>query len=116
MIQFMKGADHMVREIVADVAGTYASNPTAQVSLTPIEADKYVSKDAKSRAWRTVVVGLGIDVATALVIVLLPLVSSVEWTDTYWITLASLAGKSVVQSVIAYFFRLLVKPKVGVQV
>lgn len=106
----------MAREIVADVAGTYPSNQTAQVSLTQREADNYVNKDAKNRAWRTVAAGLAIDVATALVIVLLPLVSSVEWTDTYWITLASLAGKSVVQSVIAYFFRLLVKPKVGVQV
>lgn len=101
---------------LVDVAGMYPSNQTATVAVTPKEAAAYTDKDAKSRAWRTVVVGLGIDVATALVIVLLPLVSSIEWTDTYWITLASLAGKSVVQSIIAYFFRLLVKPKVGVQI
>ena len=99
-----------------DVAGLSPLNKTAEVAVTPMEADRYVDKDAKSRAWRTVVVGLGIDVATALVIVLLPLVSSIEWTPAYWITLASLAGKSIVQSIVAYFFRLLVKPKVGVQV
>jgi hypothetical protein len=105
-----------VRTETLDVAGLSPLNQTATVSVTPREADAYRAAEAKSRAWRTVVVGLGIDVATALVIVLLPLVSSVEWTETYWITLGSLAAKSVLQSVVAYFFRLLVKPKVGLQV
>jgi hypothetical protein len=101
---------------LVDVAGLYPTNQTAEVAVTPKEAASYVNGDAKSRAWRTVVVGLGIDVATALVIVLLPAVSSIEWTETYWVTLGSLAGKSLVQAVVAYFFRLLVKPKVGVQI
>lgn len=101
---------------LVDVAGLYPSNPTAEVSVTDKEAGQYVQKDAKNRAWRSVLVGLGIDVATALVIVLLPLVSSIEWTETYWITLASLGGKSIVQAVVSYFFRMFVKPKVGVQV
>lgn len=102
--------------VVADVAGTYPTNRTASVSMTEREADRYRVAEAKNRAWRTLLVALGIDVATALVIVLLPAVSSIEWTPAYWVTLGSLAGKSAVQSIVAYFFRLLVKPKVGVQV
>lgn len=101
---------------VVDVAGLSPINDTAQVVVQPHEAATYTDRDAKNRAWRTVVVGLGIDVATALVIVLLPLVSSIEWTPAYWLWLASLAGKSIVQPIVSYFFRLLVKPKVGVQV
>lgn len=106
----------MTRTRTLDVAGLSPFNVTADVAVTPAEAGTYRDKDAKSRAWRTVMVGLGIDVATGLVLVLLPLVSSIEWTQTYWITLGSLAAKSVVQAIVSYFFRLLVKPKVGLQV
>jgi hypothetical protein len=98
------------------VAGLSLANTTANVRVNSTEANNYVIRDARSRALRTVAVGLGIDVATALLLVLIPLVSNIEWTNTYWIALASLAAKSVVQAMVSYFFRLIVKPKVGVQV
>lgn len=106
----------MARTRTLDVAGLSPLNVTAEVNVTPTEETNYRQDDAKSRAWRTVMVGLGIDVATGLVLVLLPLVSNIEWTEAYWITLGSLAAKSVLQAVVSYFFRLLVKPKVGLQV
>jgi hypothetical protein len=68
------------------------------------------ARDASIRAFRTFVQGLGIDVAIAVVIVLLPVVSNVEWTRLYWLTVAGLVGKTVVMAVVSYAARRLVPP------
>lgn len=70
-----------------------------------------VQADARNRAWRTLVQGLGYDVATAVVLVLVATVGDLQWTRAYWITLGLAVAKSAVLSGVAYFARLLVKPK-----
>lgn len=67
-------------------------------------------KDARDRAVRTFLWGLMIDVATAMVIILLPAFSNIEWTSTYWLALGSLLAKSVLVSIVSYFGRFLIKP------
>jgi hypothetical protein len=69
-----------------------------------------VQTDAKNRSWRTLIQGLGIDVATALFLVLAAAVTNIEWTKQYWWTLLLLAGKSIIQAIVSYFVRLLVPP------
>ena len=66
--------------------------------------------DARNRAWRTLLQGLGIDVAAALVVVLTPALTTVEWTPVYWTTLGLLAAKSIVQAVVAFVARKVVPP------
>lgn len=67
-------------------------------------------KDARDRAVRTFLWGLLIDVGTAIVVILLPAFSNIEWTKVYWLTLLGLLGKSVLSAVVAYFARFLIKP------
>lgn len=66
--------------------------------------------DARNRAWRTLIQGLGIDIAAALVLVLAPALSSVEWTPTFWKALGLIAAKSVLQAVVAFVARKVVPP------
>lgn len=66
--------------------------------------------DARNRAWRTLLQGLGIDVAVAVVAVLTPLLTNIEWTQAFWLGVAGLVGKSVVQAVVAYVARKVVPP------
>lgn len=66
--------------------------------------------DARNRAWRTLLQGLGIDIVVALVAVLTPLLTDVEWTAAFWTGVAALAGKSVVQAVVAFVARKVVPP------
>lgn len=74
-----------------------------------------VRVDARSRAWRTLVTGLGVDVVAAVVVVLLANVGVIEWTANYWLGLASLAGKSAIMAVLSYAARRLIPPSlVGV--
>ncbi len=71
-----------------------------------------VQADARNRAWRTLLQGLGYDVATAVVLVLVVTVGDLQWTRAYWLTVGLAVAKSVVVSAVSYFARLLVKPKV----
>lgn len=66
--------------------------------------------DARNRAWRTLLQGLGIDVAAALVLVLTPALSNVEWTAGWWTAVGALAAKSVLQAVVAFVARKVVPP------
>lgn len=66
--------------------------------------------DARNRAWRTLMQGLLIDVAAALVLVLTPALTTVEWTPAFWAGVAALAGKSVLQAVVAFVARKVVPP------
>ncbi len=78
--------------------------------ITPV---KSVTADAKDRAVRTFIQGLAIDVLTALVLAVAPLLLSNDFafTAAYWIIIGTSASKSVVQSVAAYFMRKFVSPK-----
>ncbi len=69
-----------------------------------------VTADAKDRTIRTVLQGLAIDVSVAVVLVLAVAFTTIEWTQTYWVALGLSLGRTVLQSVVAYFFRLLVPP------
>ncbi len=66
--------------------------------------------DARNRAWRTLLQGLGIDVAVAVVAVLTPLLTNVEWTQAFWTGVGALAAKSIVQAVVAFVARKVVPP------
>lgn len=68
--------------------------------------------DAKNRAWRTLGQGLLLDVATVIVVALAAAMTDVQWTREYWLGVAALLGKSVVQSIISYFARKVVPPAV----
>lgn len=83
--------------------------------MTDVQAKAYVRRDAWDRAWRTLKTGVGVDIAVAVVLALLPVLTGIEWTSTYWIVLASAVGKGVIQAVVSYYYRKLVAPKVGVK-
>lgn len=69
-----------------------------------------MNRDARLRSIRALTWGLLIDVAIAMVIVLLPLVSAIEWTSTYWVGLGLSVAKSVIQAIVTYFARKLLPP------
>jgi hypothetical protein len=75
-------------------------------------ANPVVQADARNRAFRTLLQGLGLDVATAVVLVLVVAVGNLEWTPQYWSVLGLAVAKSVIVSGVSYFARLLLKPKV----
>lgn len=68
--------------------------------------------DARMRAFRVLLWGLGFDVAGAVVVVLLASVNSLQWTREYWVALGLSVAKSAIVSGVAYLGRLLLKPKV----
>lgn len=68
--------------------------------------------DANNRAVRTFVQGLGLDVATALVLVLVTTLTTVEWTREYWYALLVLLAKTAVHAVVSYVSRKVVPPAV----
>ena len=72
-----------------------------------------VVADAKDRSWRTLLQGLGIDVATGIVVTLAVALTDIEWTREYWLLLGSGVAKSALQAAVSFFMRLLVKPKSG---
>jgi len=77
------------------------------VGEVPVE----VVDDARDRSWRTLIQGLGIDVATAVVLTMAALLTDVNWTWAFWGALGLAVAKSVIQAAVAFFMRLLVKPK-----
>lgn len=77
--------------------------------MAPTGSDEQA--DARNRSFRTLVQGFALDVATALILVLALAFTTIEWTPEYWIALGLTAAKSVLQAGVAYFMRILVKPK-----
>lgn len=63
--------------------------------------------DARNRAFRTFVQGLGLDVAAAVVLSVGPSVAGADfaWTRAYWATVGLLAAKTAIQSVVSYLAR-----------
>lgn len=70
-----------------------------------------VNEDAKDRAWRTFLQGLGIDVAIAVTVVLALAFTDIQWTAEYWFALGGSLGRTVLQSGVAYVMRVFVKPR-----
>jgi hypothetical protein len=71
---------------------------------------RYVERDARVRGWRSFVQGLLIDVTVAATVFLLTVISDLEWTRVYWIMVGLGLAKSVVQGIVSYLARKLVKP------
>jgi hypothetical protein len=70
-----------------------------------------VETDARNRGWRTLMQGLGLDVAVAAATALVAgAAGGVEWTRLYWIALGLAVAKSAVQGAISYFARKFVPP------
>ena len=67
-------------------------------------------RDATTRAWRTLAQGLLVDVAATTAVALAAAVTDIHWTRAYWLGVASLVGKTVITSGVAYFARRLVPP------
>jgi len=67
--------------------------------------DAETSHDARNRAWRTFLQGLAIDVMVALWGLVASLAGGIEWNRAFWVALAVLAGKTVVQTVVSYLAR-----------
>lgn len=74
-------------------------------------ADPAVQADARERSLRSLVQGLALDVAVAVVLVLATAFNEIEWTPTYWKLLGLTLAKSVLQAGASYGMRVLVKPK-----
>lgn len=70
--------------------------------------------DAKNRALRTFVQGLGTDVLGAVVLAVGPALAGADfaWTSEYWTAVGLLAAKTVVLSVVSYVSRKVVPPAV----
>lgn len=73
--------------------------------------DPDVRADARNRSFRSLVQGLALDVAVAVVLVLTTAFTAIEWTPEYWKLLGLTVAKSVLQSGASYWMRILVKPR-----
>lgn len=71
---------------------------------------RYVTRDARIRAWRTFWVALGFDVAATVAAFLITVVSDLEWTKTYWVAVGLGVAKSIITGVMTYFIRKFIKP------
>lgn len=69
-----------------------------------------VQADAENRAWRTFVQGLLLDVAAAVVAVLVVALTDVEWTLTYWQALGLVLLKTVLTAAVSYAARRITPP------
>lgn len=67
---------------------------------------------AEAKYWfsETFWYGLLIDVTVAVFLTLSVAVTNIEWTAMYWTTLGLSLTRTVIQSIVAYFMRRLVKP------
>lgn len=75
--------------------------------------DQYkAAQDARSRALRTLAQGLLVDVAATVSVALVAVVSDIQWTQAYWIGVASLAAKTAITTGVSYAARKLVPPAV----
>lgn len=70
--------------------------------------------DAKNRALRTFVQGLGTDVLGAVVLAVGPALAGADfaWTGEYWTAVGLLAAKTVVLSLVSYVSRKVAPPAI----
>ena len=71
-----------------------------------------VKNDAFERSWRTLLQQLGIDVAVALVTVLLPFITTLDSnSEIQWSVIGLMVLKTILSTAAAYVFRLYSAPK-----
>lgn len=71
----------------------------------------HVEADARNRALRTVVQGLGIDLIAAVAVALsVAVAGGIEWTRAYWIALGLAVAKSLITAAVSYLARRAVPP------
>jgi hypothetical protein len=85
-----------------------ASKEAPMISQLPVPLP--TKRDAINRAIRTFVAGLWVDVATAIVAVLVLWLGDVHWTRAWWIGLAVALGKTVATAAISYVRRYISPP------
>ena len=85
-------------------------SPTPTPAPVPVAAPVSATADAKSRALRTAIQGLIVDVSVAVVGVATTAVADVRWTRAYWAALGLLVAKTAVQSAVSYVARRVVPP------
>lgn len=70
--------------------------------------------DARNRAFRTFVQGLGVDVVGAVTLAVGPALAGADfaWSRAYWLTVAGLAGKTAILSAVSYVARRVKAPAV----
>lgn len=73
-------------------------------------APKSTAEDARQRALRTFVVGLLVDVGSAVVALAVTQLGSVEWTRTYWIALGAMVAKTAIGTMASYVARHVAPP------
>lgn len=82
------------------------------IGVTPLPIPASTEADARNRAWRTLAQGALLDVTAAIVLAVGPALagSDFAWSRAYWLSLAGLAAKTGVQSVVSYIARRAVPP------
>lgn len=75
-----------------------------------IQNKKIAQKDARIRGFRSFMAGLALDVSAFVIVVLVTAFTNIEWTREYWIGLAGLLAKTVLQASVAYMARLFLPP------
>lgn len=78
---------------------------------TPSEV--HIQADAKTRAWWTFLVAIGLDVAATVAAFLVTVIGNIEWTSTWWTMVGLGVAKSIVTGIATYFIRRFIKPAVS---
>lgn len=72
-----------------------------------------IQADAKTRAWWTFLVSLGLDVAATVAAFLVTVIGDLEWTRTWWIMVGLGIARSIITGMATYFIRRFIKPAVS---
>lgn len=86
------------------------ANPKAYGVPPPSSLELAINRDARVRAIRSFMWGLLLDVSAFVVTVLVTAFTSIEWTREYWLALAALLAKTILQASVAYAARKLLPP------
>lgn len=79
---------------------------TEPLTPTRVQMRDELRADARNRAFRTFLQGLGVDVAVAVAVVLVTVFSDADgWGDLQWAVIGFSLAKSVVTSVASYVMR-----------
>lgn len=84
-----------------------------QTMAEPIPVPPTQEADARNRGWRTLVMGLAVDVSVALLLAVGPQLigSDFAWTANYWKAIGLLAATTVVKAIVSYAARKLIPPQ-----
>ncbi len=78
--------------------------------MNTVYAPLSAEDDARNRALRTFVQGLGLDVAVALSVFLAASFTDIQWTREYWVALGLTAARTVLLAAVSYVARKVVPP------